>query len=208
MGNEGIDYKQPDQKPVLTKARAAGADLIYMGGVVDTGAPIVIRGMKELGLVSARGVKFIGPDGLLEEEVLKGATCDAAMATDMRITFASLPFEKLKGDRGEDVYGVQGAVQDRADRLRALLREAARIALEGIKRAAPAVDKAMAAKDIKAAREAVRQAIANIKNYEGLNGKWSFDENGDTTLETMSGYKVVKADTPLGCKFEFETILE
>ena len=41
-----------------------------------------------------------------------------------------------------------------------------------------------------------------------INGKWSFDENGDTTLETMSGYKVVKADTPLGCKFEFETILE
>jgi branched-chain amino acid transport system substrate-binding protein len=97
VGNEGIDFKQPDQKPVLTKARAAGADLVYMGGVVDTGAPIVIRGMKELGLVSARGVRFIGPDGLLEEEVLKGATCDAAMATDMRITFASLPFEKLKG---------------------------------------------------------------------------------------------------------------
>jgi hypothetical protein len=27
-------------------------------------------------------------------------------------------------------------------------------------------------------------------------------------LETMSGFKVVKADNPIGCKFEFETILE
>ena len=27
LGNEGIDYKQPDQKPVLTKIRASGADL-------------------------------------------------------------------------------------------------------------------------------------------------------------------------------------
>jgi len=24
----------------------------------------------------------------------------------------------------------------------------------------------------------------------------------------MSGFKVVKADNPIGCKFEFETILE
>jgi len=24
----------------------------------------------------------------------------------------------------------------------------------------------------------------------------------------MSGFKVVKADTPIGCKFQFETILE
>jgi branched-chain amino acid transport system substrate-binding protein len=208
VGNEGIDFKQPDQKPVLTKARAAGADLVYMGGVVDTGAPIVIRGMKELGLVAARGVKFIGPDGLLEEEVLKGATCDAAMATDMRITFASLPFEKLKGIGAKTYTGYKERYKIEPTAYALYSAEAARIALEGIKRAAPAVDKAMAAKDIKAAREAVRQAIANIKNYEGLNGKWSFDENGDTTLETMSGYKVAKADTPIGCKFEFETILE
>jgi hypothetical protein len=26
--------------------------------------------------------------------------------------------------------------------------------------------------------------------------------------DTMSGFKVMKADTPLGCKFQFETILE
>jgi branched-chain amino acid transport system substrate-binding protein len=208
VGNEGIDFKQPDQKPVLTKARAAGADLVYMGGVVDTGAPIVLRGMKELGLVSARGVRFIGPDGLLEEEVLKGATCDAAMAVDMRITFASLPFERLKGigERTYKGYKEKYKIEPTAYALYA--SEAARVAIDGIRRAAPQVDKAMAAKDIKAARDAVRQAIAATKNFDGLNGKWSFDENGDTTIETMSGYKVVKADTPLGCKFEFETILE
>jgi hypothetical protein len=26
--------------------------------------------------------------------------------------------------------------------------------------------------------------------------------------DTMSGFKAVKADSPLGCKFQFETILE
>jgi branched-chain amino acid transport system substrate-binding protein len=208
VGKEGIDYKQPDQKPVLTKARAAGADVIYMGGVVDTGAPIVIRGMKELGLVAARGVRFIGPDGLLEEEVLKGATCDAAMAVDMRITFAGLPFEKLKGVGAKtyQTYKERYKIEPTAYALYAA--EAARVALDGIKRAAPQLDKAIAAKDVAAAREAVRQAVAATKNFEGINGKWSFDENGDVDYETMSGYKVVKADTPLGCKFEFETVLE
>ncbi|HZS31803.1 MAG TPA: branched-chain amino acid ABC transporter substrate-binding protein [Methylomirabilota bacterium] len=205
VGNEGIDYKQPDQKPVLTKARATGADLIYMGGVVDTGAPIVIRQMKDLGMVAARNVRFMGPDGLLEEEVLKGATCDAAMATDMHVTFASLPFEKLKGIGATTYENYKKRFNKEPTAYALYSVEAGRIAIEGIKRAAAQIEKA---KDPKDKREAVRQAIAKIKDYDGLNGKWSFDENGDTTLETMSGYKVVKADTPVGCKFEFETVLE
>ena len=44
-----------------------------------------------------------------------------------------------------------------------------------------------------AKREAVRKAIAGTQELDGLNGKFSFDENGDTTSETMSGFKVVKA---------------
>jgi branched-chain amino acid transport system substrate-binding protein len=160
--------------------------------------------MKEVGLVAPR-VKFIGPDGLLEEEVLKGATCDAAMRTEMRITFASLPFEKLKGV-GAKTYETYKQKYGKEPTAYALYSvEAGRIAVEGIKRAAAQIEKAS---DIKDKRDAVRKAIAGIKDYEGLNGKWSFDENGDSTLENMSGYKVVKADTPIGCKFEFETILE
>jgi branched-chain amino acid transport system substrate-binding protein len=213
VGNEGIDFKQPDQKPVLTKARAAGADLVYMGGVVDTGAPIVIRGMKELGLVAGRGVRFLGPDGLLEEEVLKGATCDAAMQTEMRITFASLPFEKLKGVGAKTYQSYKQKYAKEPTAYALYAAEAARIAIEGIKKAAGDIDKGMAAKDPKMGRDAVRKAIALTKNFDGLNGKWSFDENGDTSLDTMSGYKVVKVDTTamssaLGCKFDFETILE
>src|SRR5262245_15351146 len=96
VANEGIDWKQPDQKPVLTKIRASGADLVYMGGVIETGAQVVIRQMKEVGLTAPR-TRFMGPDGLLEEELLKGATCDAVLATSMRITFAGLPFEKMRG---------------------------------------------------------------------------------------------------------------
>jgi branched-chain amino acid transport system substrate-binding protein len=207
-GNEGIDYKQPDQKPVLTKIRATGADLVYMGGVVDTGGPIVLRQMKDVGLVAPR-TKFIGPDGFYEDEVLKGATCDAVLAVEMRMTFASLPFENMKG-LGAKTYQTYKQKYAKEPTSYALYStEAARIALEGIKRAAPEIDKAMAAKDIKTARDSVRKAIAGIKEFEGLNGKSGFDENGDTILETMAGYKVVKdAGSPIGCKFQYETVLE
>jgi branched-chain amino acid transport system substrate-binding protein len=204
VANEGIDWKQPDQKPVLTKIRASGADLIYMGGVIETGAQVIIRQMKEVGLVAPR-VRFVGPDGLLEEELLKGATCDAALAAEMRVTFAGLPFEKMRGV-GAKTYETYKAKFGKEPTSYALYAvEAARVAIDGIRRAAAAIERA---KDVAEKREAVRKAIASTKNFDGINGKWSFDENGDVDYETMSGFKVVKADTPIGCKFQFETILE
>jgi len=74
--------------------------------------------------------------------------------------------------------------------------EAASVAIDGIKQAG--------VKD----REKIRAAIAATKDFNGLNGKWSFDANGDTTMDVMSGFKVVKADNPIGCKFEFVEILK
>ena len=195
LGNEGIDYKQPDQKPVLTKIRASGADLIYMGAVVETGAQTIIRQMKDLGMVAPK-VKFMGPDGLYEEELLKAATCEAALGVEMRITFASAPFEHMTG-KGAEVYK---AYKDRykiEPTSYALYSwEAGEVVVDGIKRAD--------AKD----REKIRAAIAATKDFNGLNGKWSFDANGDTTMDVMSGFKVVKADTPIGCKFEFAEVLK
>jgi branched-chain amino acid transport system substrate-binding protein len=153
----------------------------------------------------------MGPDGLYQDELLKAATCDAVMATDFRMTFASLPFEKMKGIGAKTYEAYKARYKDKDGKALeptsyALYSvEAGRVAIDGIRRAAPAIEKA---KDIKDKREAVRQAIANTKNMDGLNGKFSLDENGDTTVETMSGFKVAKADGPVGCKFEFETILE
>ena len=204
VANEGIDWKQPDQKPVLTKIRASGADLVYMGGVIETGAQVIIRQMKEVGLVAPR-TRFLGPDGLLEEELLKGVTCDAALATEMRVTFAGLPFEKMKGV-GAKTYETYKAKFNKEPTAYALYAaEAGRVVIDGIRRAAPELDRA---KDIKDKREAVRKAIAATKNFDGINGKWSFDANGDVDYDTMSGFKAVKADGPVGCKFSFETILE
>ncbi len=39
-------------------------------------------------------------------------------------------------------------------------------------------------------REAVRAAVFATKDFDGVLGKWSFDENGDTTLTDMTVYQV------------------
>src|SRR5881409_3285026 len=204
VANEGIDWKQPDQKPVLTKVRASGADLVYMGGVIETGAQVIIRQMKEVGLTAPR-TRFLGPDGLLEEELLKGATCDAALGTDMRVTFAGLPFEKMRGV-GAKTYETYKAKFSKEPTSYALYAaEGGRVIIDAIRRTAPQLERA---KDVTEKREALRKAIASTKNFEGINGKWSFDERSEVDYDTMSGFKVVKADGPIGCKFQFETILE
>ena len=141
-------------------------------------------------------VSFMGPDGLYQEELLKAATCDAAIGINMRITFASLPFEQMVGKGGEiyKLYKERYKIEPTSYALYSW--EAAEVIIQAIKRAN--------AKD----REKIRAAIAATKDFDGLNGKWRFDENGDTTIDIMSGFKVVKAEGPVGCKFEFVEVLE
>jgi len=118
------------------------------------------------------------------------------MGVDMRITFASAPFEHMTG-RGAEIYKLYKDRYKLEPTSYALYAwEAGEVVIEGIKRAD--------AKD----REKIRAAIAATKDFDGLNGRWSFDANGDTTMDVMSGFKVVKADTPIGCKFEFVEVLK
>src|SRR5262249_20102929 len=126
-------------------------------------------------------------------------------ATDMRVTFAGLPFEKMRGI-GAKTYETYKSKYGKEPTSYALYAaEGTRVILAAIKRAAPEIERA---KDVTEKREAVRKAIASTTTFEGNNGKWNFDENGDVDYATMSGFKVVKADGPIGCKFQFETILE
>jgi len=96
LANRPIDRTQSDHRKVLTEIRASGADLVYMGGRSSTGAPGIVRQMRATGLVAPH-VQFLGPGQLLDASVLEEATCEAALATNMRITFAGLPPSLMKG---------------------------------------------------------------------------------------------------------------
>src|SRR5262249_36135100 len=100
-----------------------------------------------------------------------------------------VPADRLTG-KGKDFYEhYKKAFNAEPEGYAAYGYEAANVVLEGVKRTG------------KKDRAAVLSAIAGLKDFEGALGTWSFDENGDTSLKTMSG-NTVKAGA-----FEFVKLL-
>ena len=206
VANEGIDWKQPDQKPILTKVRASGADLVYMGGVIETGAqvdhPADEGSRPRRPAHPLHGARRPARGGAAEGRDLRAPPWPPRCA----ITFAGLPFEKMRGV-GAKTYETYKTKYGKEPTSYALYAaEGARV--DHRRHQARRRRRSRRRKDPTEKREALRKAIASTKNFEGINGKWSFDENGDVDYDTMSGFKAVKADGPIGCKFQFETILE
>lgn len=184
VGFEGIDPKASNYKSLATKIKQTAPDLVYFGGTTQTNAGQIAKDLRSGG-VSA---KYMVPDGCYEtafivaagKENLEGATY---------ITFGGVPADRLTG-RGakfyesyKKTYGIE------PEGYAAYGYEAAQVVLEAIRRSG--------SKD----RAAVLAAAAGLNNFSGALGTWSFDENGDTSLKTMSG-NTVEAGS-----FKFDKIL-
>ena len=120
--NEGIDYKQPDQKPLLTKVRASGADLVYLARRRRHGRPDhppPDEGARPRGRAAASGC--MGPDGLYEEEVLKAGDLRRRARHRDAHHLRRPALREDEGRRREDLRELQEEVRQGADRLRALL---------------------------------------------------------------------------------------
>jgi len=180
IANEGIDAKQPEFKSLMDKVKNEGADLLYFGGLVDSGGPQLLKDLKSV----APNIAFMGPDGIQTQAFVDAAGADVAegaFGTVAGKSYADLTgkgaafFTNFKAKQGHDPdpYAVYGY-------------EAMNVALN-------AIDKA-GKKD----RAAILSAIASTKDCQGALGTWSFDENGDTTLTDIGAYKVT------GGKFVFQ----
>jgi branched-chain amino acid transport system substrate-binding protein len=151
--------------------------MVYGGFVIDSGGVQIIQQMRTLGLF-ARGVKFMGPDGLYSPGLIEQATPDATN-NNVYATFAALPPDKLPSDVGKRFYkDYVEAHKNEPIGWAMYAYQAAIVALDSIKRAGT--------KDRKAILEAMRQT----KDFEGVTGKFSFDANGDTDRTDMVGWLV------------------
>ena len=182
--HEGIDAQAQEFKPLMTKVKAAGPQLIYFGGTTQTKAGQLVKDMLAVGL----DAKFMCPDGCFEEAFIDSAGADNLEKRAL-ITFGGLPPEKLTGKGGTFVANYKKKYGKEPEGYAVYGYECGKVALEAVRRAG------------KKDREAIRAAGLTIKNFDGALGKWSFDKNGDTTLRTMSG------NTVKGGKFAFETLL-
>jgi branched-chain amino acid transport system substrate-binding protein len=169
----------------MTKIKALKPDFVYFGGTTANNPGQIAKDMIAVGL----NAKFMVPDGCFDTAFITAA--GAANVNDRTfVTFGGVPPDKLTGlgatfvkkyqeryKKMPEAYGVYGYV-------------AAQVALAAIAKAG--------VKD----REAIRAAVQSHKAEDSALGPFSFDENGDTTMATMSGNTIKNG------KFEFVTLLK
>ncbi len=188
IANEGYDLKQAEFRSLMSKIKAAGADIVYCGCLVDSGGPQLTKDLKAV----APDIQFMGPDGIQTQAYIDSAGADVAVG--VLATVAGTAKADLKG-KGAEFYTNFTAKykKDNPDPYAIFGYEAMNVAIDAIERAG------------KKDRAAILAEIAKTKDYEGALGTWGFDENGDTTLDrasnTMGAYKVVDG------KFVFQKYL-
>lgn len=186
VGHDGFESKaNPDYRSLLTKVKAAGADLIYFGGLVDSGGPQILQQMDALGFFKA-GVTMMSDDAMYTDGVPQAVGPDL-LNGNLRVTFASPALDQLPTTVGQNFYKNYKAKYN-ADPIGWSLYSynAMLVILDSIKRAAPQID---AATTTDAKRAAVLTAMAATKDLPGVSGPITFDANGDPTAYVMSGFQ-------------------
>ncbi len=173
LGHESIDVKMQEFRALMDKIKALQPDLIYFGGTTQTKGGQLVKDLVAAGL----DCKFMAPDGCYEKSFITAAgakNCEDRVL----VTFGGMPPEQLEGDGAKFVESYKAKYKEDPEVYAVYGYECGRVAIEAIRRAG------------KKDRAAVIAALRGIKDFEGALGKWSFDENGDTSLKVMSGNKV------------------
>jgi branched-chain amino acid transport system substrate-binding protein len=171
VGQEGIDSKAQDFRAVVNKVRGSGAQIVYFGGITQNGAGKLVKDLRSGGYTGY----FMSPDGTKEEAFIKSA---GPASEGCLVTLGGLPPEQM----GPEAQAWYKAYRDKfgsePEAYAIYSYEATKATLAGIIKAG--------VKD----RVKIREAIMGTQNYDGLLGTWSFDQQGDTTLTSMSGFVV------------------
>ena len=185
QGFEQLDIKASNYKSLATKIRQLGPDIVYFGGTTQSNAGQLIKDLVASGLTS----KFMVPDGCFENAFIDSAGKEN-LEGRVFITFGGVPADRLTG-KGKDFYeNYKKRFNVEPEGYAAYGYESAKVAIDAIARAG------------KKDRAAIVAALASTKDFTGALGTWSFDENGDTTMKTMSGNTVKNG------AFEFLKVLQ
>ncbi|WP_030748145.1 branched-chain amino acid ABC transporter substrate-binding protein [Streptomyces griseus] len=190
VGTEHVNPDTKDFSAVATKVKSSGADVVYYGGEYPAAGPLA-KQIKEAGAK----VTVVGGDALYSAEYVKLAGAAAAegdIATSVGAPIETLPSAKeflanYKAGGYKEAYEAYGGYS--YDSTWAII-EAVKKAVEGNSGKLP-----------DDARAKVTAALQGV-SFDGVTGKVSFDEFGDTTNKQLTVYKVeggaykpVKSDT-------------
>jgi branched-chain amino acid transport system substrate-binding protein len=174
VGNDGIDKKAANFRSLATKIKSKGADCMFFGGITANKA---VQIWKDVGAANPT-IKMFGPDGVAEESFtgkLPTSLQSRTFVTNPTLDPKLYPpaaqdfFKTFKSKFGKDPepYAIYGY-------------EAMQVALLAIQNAG----------DKGNDRQAVIDEFFKIKDRDSVLGKYSIDQNGDTTLSDYGGDKV------------------
>jgi branched-chain amino acid transport system substrate-binding protein len=185
LGHDSIDAKAQEFKSLMASVKAAAPDLVYFGGTTQTKGGQLAKDMASAGIAALLMV----PDGCREQVFI-----DSAGAANLEgrcfVTFGGLPPEKLTGKGQAFVERYRKKYGELPEAYAVYGYEATCVALQAIRE--------VGAKE----RRAITDRALAIRDFDGALGRWGFDANGDTTMQTLT-VSVVKNG-----KFEFEEILD
>ena len=159
---ETFQLNQSDYKAQLTKIKNLNPDLILASALYNEGA-VILDQARKMGL----DVPFVGGNGFNSPEVIKiagDASNGLIVATPW---FAKKDDEKVKNfvKNYTEAYGVE------PDQFAAQAYDGLYLMAEAVKNAGGAD------------RDEIRDALAALKDFKGVLGTMSFDEDGDIVME-------------------------
>ncbi|MEU0583407.1 branched-chain amino acid ABC transporter substrate-binding protein [Streptomyces sp. NPDC006132] len=182
VATDHVNTGDKDFGSLVTKIKNSGADLLYYGGQYDESA-LITKQLKDAGVK----IPLFGGDGMYASTYLEaaGKAAEGDLVTAIGVPADTLPAAKQfiqtykdKGYKGD--YGAYGAYA----------YDAATAIIKAVKAAADA-NGGKVPSDINDLRSKVVDGVQK-SDFEGLTGKVSFDQYGDTTNKQLTVYQVEK----------------
>jgi branched-chain amino acid transport system substrate-binding protein len=174
LANQRIDEKAANYRSLAQAVAARDGDSVFFGGITQNNA---VQLWKDLNAAMPTA-KLFGPDGVAES-VFSGGIGSSAE----KVTFVTNPTldPKLYPPSGQEFFKDYKAKYGKDPEPYAIYGyEAMSVVLQAIQNAG----------DKGNDRQAVIDAFFQIKDRDSVLGKYSIDENGDTTLSDYGGNRV------------------
>ena len=173
LGHEGIDGTQNEFSALMNKVKGKNPDAVYFGGTTQSKGGQIAKDLKSAGLTCA----LIVPDGCYELSFI--ASAGEENLKNCYATIGGIDVSKLTGPGAEFVVKYKAKFGKDPEAYSIYGYEAAKVILAAIKK--------VGKKD----REAILKTTLATKDFnEGALGKWSFDADGDITLQQCTISKI------------------
>jgi branched-chain amino acid transport system substrate-binding protein len=169
VGRQTIDKTATDYRAVLEAVKQADPDLVYFGGTVANGAPLLLQ---EMGI----DAKLMGADALVDQNLIDMA---GAAAEGVYATFIGVPPDQLTTETGEKFYAsYKSRYGEDPGVFSQYGYDAARAVIAALEKA-PRIDRA-----------GLLAGLQAVPSLDGTTGTYIFDRSGDTSLSWVSAMVV------------------